>query len=70
MLQEGATGFLEIAPWLTVFPGLALTLTVFGFALLGDAVRDILDPRQSSQRATSDRMPDTYYKEQIPQKAD
>ena len=70
MLQEGATGFLEIAPWLTVFPGLALALTVFGFALLGDAARDILDPRQSSQRAKPDGLPDMYYKAKVQRKAD
>jgi len=32
-------------PWLAIFPGLALTLTVFGFNVLGDALRDFLDPR-------------------------
>lgn len=35
----------ERAPWNVVFPGLALSLTVFGFNLLGDALRDHLDPR-------------------------
>lgn len=45
LLHEGAFGFLEAAPWLTLFPGLALSVTVFAFALLGDALRDILDPR-------------------------
>lgn len=45
MLQEGARGYLEAAPWLTIFPGLALTITVFGFSLFGDALRDALDPR-------------------------
>ena len=35
----------ERAPWNAVFPGIALTLTVFGFNLLGDALRDTLDPR-------------------------
>jgi peptide/nickel transport system permease protein len=32
-------------PWLAIWPGLALTATVFGFNVLGDALRDVLDPR-------------------------
>ncbi len=48
MLQFGAKGFLEAAPWLTIFPGLALSLATFGFALFGDALRDVLDPRLRS----------------------
>lgn len=45
MLQFGAKGYLQSAPWLTIFPGLALATTVFGFNLFGDALRDALDPR-------------------------
>jgi peptide/nickel transport system permease protein len=45
MLQFGAKGYLESAPWLTLFPGLALSSSVFAFALFGDALRDVLDPR-------------------------
>ncbi len=45
MLQSGASGYLETAPWLTIFPGIALSAVTFGFALLGDALRDTLDPR-------------------------
>jgi peptide/nickel transport system permease protein len=45
MLQLGVRGYQEAAPWLTIFPGLALTITVFGFNLFGDALRDSLDPR-------------------------
>jgi peptide/nickel transport system permease protein len=45
MLQFGAKGYLESAPWLTLFPGLALSSVVFAFALFGDALRDVLDPR-------------------------
>ena len=45
MLQEGVRQYFEVAPWATVFPGLALSLTVLSSALLGDAVRDLLDPR-------------------------
>jgi peptide/nickel transport system permease protein len=46
MIFEGASLYLETAPWLTVFPGLALSALVLGFALLGDALRDALDPHQ------------------------
>jgi len=46
MLAEGRNNLLG-APWLTTFPGAMLTLTLIGFNLLGDALRDILDPRQS-----------------------
>ena len=35
-------------PWLVIFPGIAISLVVFGTNLLGDAVRDVLDPRQRS----------------------
>ena len=45
MLQFGARQYQEAAPWLTIFPGTALTITVFGFNLFGDALRDSLDPR-------------------------
>ena len=48
MLQEGAREYLERAPWLTIFPGIALSLAVFGFTLFGDALRDVLDPRLST----------------------
>jgi len=40
----GTQVFVE-APWMVVFPGLAVSLTVFSFSLLGDAVRDFMDPR-------------------------
>lgn len=43
MIFDGAHNYLETAPWLTVFPGLALTLTALSFALLGDALRDRLN---------------------------
>ena len=33
------------APWIALFPGLAITATVLAFNLLGDALRDVLDPR-------------------------
>lgn len=45
MLRSGAEEFAESAPWVPIFPGLAISLAVFGFNIFGDAVRDILDPR-------------------------
>ena len=49
MLQGGAEEYVESAPWAAVFPGLAITVAVFGFNLFGDAVRDTLDPRLRTQ---------------------
>lgn len=49
MLQGGAEEYAESAMWVPVFPGLAITIAVFGFNLFGDAVRDALDPRLRSQ---------------------
>jgi peptide/nickel transport system permease protein len=49
MLQGGAEEYALTAPWMAIFPGLAITLAVFGFNLFGDAVRDVLDPRMRSQ---------------------
>jgi peptide/nickel transport system permease protein len=46
MLSESAAEYVRTAPWLVVFPGLAISLVVFGTNLLGDALRDMLDPRQ------------------------
>jgi peptide/nickel transport system permease protein len=44
MIREG-TRYLADAPWVSLFPGLAILITVLGFNLLGDGLRDILDPR-------------------------
>jgi peptide/nickel transport system permease protein len=44
MLQEGRT-YLETAPWMSIFPGLAIVAAVLAFNLLGDGIRDVLDPR-------------------------
>lgn len=44
MIRDGFTQFLR-APWMSIFPGLAIFFSVVGFNLLGDAVRDVLDPR-------------------------
>ena len=48
MLQGGAEEYAESAPWMAIFPGLAITVSVFAFNLFGDAVRDTLDPRLRS----------------------
>jgi len=48
MLSESAAEYVRVAPWLVIFPGLAISLAVFGANLFGDALRDILDPRQRS----------------------
>jgi peptide/nickel transport system permease protein len=48
MLSENAAEYARVAPWLVIFPGLAISIVVFGTNLLGDALRDILDPRQRS----------------------
>jgi peptide/nickel transport system permease protein len=45
MLSGSSRIYMERAPWLAIFPGLALTLAVLGFNTLGDALRDYLDPR-------------------------
>ena len=49
MLKSGAEEYAESAPWAVVFPGVAITLAVFGFNLFGDAVRDVLDPKLRSR---------------------
>jgi len=45
MLSGSASEYALIAPWLVIFPGLAITVLVLGFNLFGDALRDIWDPR-------------------------
>ncbi len=49
MLQGGAEEYAESAPWVAIFPGLAITLAVFAFNLFGDALRDVLDPKLRAQ---------------------
>jgi peptide/nickel transport system permease protein len=44
ILSSGRT-YLTLAPWVTIFPGIAIMLTVLGFNLLGDGIRDATDPR-------------------------
>jgi peptide/nickel transport system permease protein len=45
MLSATGRAYMVRAPWLSIFPGLALSVAVFGFNMLGDALRDLLDPR-------------------------
>lgn len=45
MLSGTAVEFVQKAPWMAVFPGLAITITVLAFNVLGDSLRDALDPR-------------------------
>ena len=50
MLNGAAQNYVEVAPWLGVFPGLIIAIVVFAVNLLGDALRDVLDPRLRGSR--------------------
>jgi peptide/nickel transport system permease protein len=50
MLTAAAQGHITKAPWAGIFPGLAIFLVVLGFNLLGDALRDVLEPRLRGAR--------------------
>lgn len=50
---SGGLDYLRVAPWLSLAPGIVITLTVLGFNLLGDALRDVLDPKLGSGRPVS-----------------
>ena len=45
LMLSDSRNLMETAPWLLIFPGLAIMVSILGFNLLGDALRDILDPR-------------------------
>jgi peptide/nickel transport system permease protein len=45
MLSGSALSYAEKAPWISIFPGIAISLGVFGFNLFGDSLRDALDPK-------------------------
>jgi peptide/nickel transport system permease protein len=45
MLSGNASDFFAEAPWMALFPGVAISLAVFAFSLFGDALRDWLDPK-------------------------
>jgi peptide/nickel transport system permease protein len=49
MVSTGS-GYLTSAPWISLFPGTAIFVTVLGFNLVGDGLRDALDPRESGER--------------------
>ena len=50
VMLSDSRGIAERAPWLMLFPGIAIMLGVLGFNLLGDGLRDVLDPRMRGQR--------------------
>jgi peptide/nickel transport system permease protein len=50
MLSGSVQSYITIAPWLAIFPGLAITIVALGFSLFGDALRDVLDPRLRGSR--------------------
>jgi peptide/nickel transport system permease protein len=53
MLSGSGRTYMYRAPWMAIWPGLAISLAVFGFNMLGDALRDVLDPRlRGTGRAT------------------
>jgi peptide/nickel transport system permease protein len=45
MLSGGARQFMFLDPWMALWPGLALSIIVYGINMFGDALRDLLDPR-------------------------
>ncbi|UTW50542.1 ABC transporter permease [bacterium SCSIO 12827] len=49
LMLSNASEFFEGAPWVAVYPGVAISLSVFGFNLFGDSVRDVLDPKMRSR---------------------
>jgi peptide/nickel transport system permease protein len=54
MLNEGRT-YLELAPWMSIFPGLAIMLAVLAFNLMSDGFRDVLDPQSRRRPGTLSR---------------
>jgi peptide/nickel transport system permease protein len=50
MLSGASQQYMERAPWLVIWPGVAISMVVFGFNLFGDALRDVLDPRLRGSR--------------------
>ncbi len=47
-MLNAARGFLIQAPWMAIWPGLAIFTVVIAFNLLGDGLRDLLDPRETA----------------------
>ena len=56
MLSIAGQKYVEVSPWLVVFPSVVVSMTVFGFNLLGDALRDVLDPRLKGEQAATRRL--------------
>jgi len=56
MLSGSARKYMETAPWLVIFPGLAISLAVLGFNLFGDSLRDWWDPKLRGARRTGMRL--------------
>jgi peptide/nickel transport system permease protein len=52
LLADGRD-YMDTAPWLAIFPGMCITLAVAGFNLLGDGLRDAMDPRQRRRNRSS-----------------
>jgi peptide/nickel transport system permease protein len=52
MLSGSGRTYMYLAPWMAVWPGVAISLVVFAFNMLGDALRDVLDPRLRGSRGT------------------
>jgi peptide/nickel transport system permease protein len=48
MISNGRK-FMQTEPWMIIFPGLAIAITVFGFNMLGDGLRDVLDPKVDTE---------------------
>ncbi|WP_227353534.1 ABC transporter permease [Haladaptatus salinisoli] len=57
-MLNGATEAMIIAPWVAVFPGLMIFITVMGFNMLGDGLRDAMDPRTTLWKADWDELGD------------
>ena len=53
IILQGARTYMEFYPWGAIFPGLAIMLSVLGFNLLGDGLRDVFDPRLSEERSSN-----------------
>ncbi|MER9653844.1 ABC transporter permease [Mesorhizobium sp. M0152] len=51
LMLSDSRNLMETAPWLMIFPGLTIMISILGFNLLGDALRDILDPRMRTAPA-------------------
>ena len=45
MLSGSGRSYMFLAPWMAIWPGVAIAVTVYGISMFGDALRDILDPR-------------------------